>query len=494
MKSNKLLHYFEYNSRTYEKLLRGAEHNATETGHQQLALEEQVLLRLRSIASLQLAQNAAQDRQVQQALQQREQALTQLRQELACVEARIALTLEREHAQQERIDALERQVQAVLAQDPIYLGLARQLEQALYNNQETLSGYSEIRLECASKLPAFEQNPLYRFLRERQFETPQYRANFISRRFDGWLARKVNYRANRRNELSLLSMQARNEQLQLERDAGIAQQVEQTSALQHTAQGKAGMPALQAEMQVLATQRIAEKQQANALHEKLESFSLNQDPHFQRARQWLTEQLQARSIEQLLEDVRKTPDPADDAIALELQALYPQLQQVEQDALQAQQGKHLRAQDYDRAKSLERLLNQADFKLHDYHYSDALDYEKLIADYMHGTLPRSQLLSTLRDSRGTLEAIRGDEVDYDEVMSNVATVAKGAVFVLQVLSSVSSSSSGGGSRGSSGSSSSSSSAGSSGGGGFSTRGSSGGGGFGTSGSAGGGGFRTTDSF
>ena len=64
---------------------------------------------------------------------------------------------------------------------------------------------------------AYNANEAYVFLRERGFGTEQYPYNFYQRWLDGMLAKRINYAANRQNELMLLAMQERNEELRRKR-------------------------------------------------------------------------------------------------------------------------------------------------------------------------------------------------------------------------------------------------------------------------------------
>ncbi|MEG0862496.1 MAG: hypothetical protein RSD81_20020 [Pseudomonas sp.] len=73
--------------------------------------------------------------------------------------------------------------------------------------------YYEIHQECREKLRAYNENQAYVFLRNRGYGTDEYRYNFFQRWLDDLLARRINYRANRQNELMLLAMQARNQTL-----------------------------------------------------------------------------------------------------------------------------------------------------------------------------------------------------------------------------------------------------------------------------------------
>lgn len=478
MSPEKLLHFFAHNSRKHERLLQQAEEHATQSVQVHLGLEQEVMERLRCIASLQLEQNTAPDQQMQQVLTERQQAIAALRSQLHSAEEQVAQALDAEAALHLRIDSLDRQAQQQLGENPAYTKVARDLDQAITENRLAAAAYTEIRQECADKLPTFNQNRLYTFLRERQYATEQYRGRLFGRWCDDWLANKVNYRANRANELSLLNMQAHNEAAQSERDARLASLAAEAGEVLGQAQRTVGLAPLQAEQQNLARAVQTAKQRANEVQQKLGEFTRNEDPHFQRARQNMAELLKSRSLEQLLEDVKKTPDPSDDAIALELQSLYPRLKDAGQQAAAASKAQAASKVTYQRAKLLERAVRGERFAVDQYVYSDDFDYTALIALYMEGSLQRDQVLDQVEQH--SRPASEGFQIDSN-------TVLQGVSVLLQVASAVSSS------RGS-GSSASTGSSGSSASGGFSSSDSSGGGSFRSSGSSGGGGFRTTDSF
>ncbi|KIU53651.1 hypothetical protein QV12_04580 [Pseudomonas putida] len=456
MRPSKLIGIVADNARSFEHVLRDAEQQLASATERQMALEQDILTRLRSIATLQLEHAPSLQDEVVQALHERQLAQGQLRQQLLEVEQQIAQSLEATAQVQERLDDLDRQARDQLAQDPTYTAQMHQLEQAIAANLETVTGYADIRQECADKLPMFDRNPIYHFLRDRDFGTEQYRLGRISRWLDGWLARQVDYNGNRSNELNLLNMQQRNEALQLERDAHIAALEQSTGQQLADAQQQAGMEPLREAHKALYKQTVASKQQANDIHAQLTAFTHNQDPHYLRARQWLTDQLQAKSIEQLLEQVKKTPDTADDQIALQLQRLYPQVDGVERALAEARQTHGLAQQSYDRAKELERALRTDFFRDDGYQYKATLGIERLLSDYMTRDVTLSYLVGTIREHRELVPRVAVERSSY-------------------------SSSSSGSSWSSSSSSNSSSSSSSS-------------GGFSSSDSSGGGGFRTSDSF
>ncbi|MBV6287238.1 hypothetical protein [Pseudomonas aegrilactucae] len=495
------IHFFAHNSRGHELLKQNSEHALNAAKQHELQLEQQIIKRLRAIASLHLVHSPALEQNAQAALQGRQQAISTLQQELDVSQQGIARLLETKAAHQQRLDSLAAQINQTLAQDPERARLALDLEQAVAANQEAASGYLEIRQECADKLPAFEQNRVYRYLRERHFATPQYRAFMLGRLLDGWLARQVDYAGNRANELHLQNMHTFNEAAQAERTARLDTLAEQAQASLTQARSQPGIQHLEAEIQRLQAERasleqqvLATKRQANAIQQQLAEFTLNQDPYYQRACGWVTDMLKSKTIDQLLEDAKNTPDPADDELARELQGLYPQLTAATQRLADATQAHARTEARYQQAKTLERALRE---DLNHFKYSDHIDYQALINAFMDGT---STLEEVRRYIRNFAEPARAESsADGITLMDGVSVLLNVASVIITVGAEVSSASRSSGQSSSgrkkSGSSSSNRNSSSSSGSGSGSRSSSGSaGGFSTSGKSGGGGFRTTDSF
>ncbi|WP_194792476.1 hypothetical protein [Pseudomonas sp. UFMG81] len=461
------------NSRQAEQQLRQAERALNDAAEQEIRLEHLIADRLSEIASLQLEQDPALDRDTQQQLQQREQAQATLRGDLEQRERQIGTLVEQQRTLDERLDGLEAHAMAQLQEDPAFSSVCEQLDNARQALLGAQTLYEEIRDECAEKLPAYAGNPLFRFLKIRYYGTEQYRPVRFQRALDDFIARKVDFRANQANERILLAMQAHNEAQYQARTVTLSALEQQFEQQREQAREAAGMGAVQQEARELMRQVDEAKAQANALHGQLELYVQGQDPLLQQIRQNLAQRLKTRPLADLVQAAARTPDTRDDALVGELQVLYTQLRQ-------AQQGlEHLHAQHdfarqcYHRAKEAERALRNDFFQRYGYQYLLAQPIEALLVDYMRGELALQTLETLLRASRVEIRE-RTVQV-YTSTSTHSTSWSWG-----------SGSSSDSSSHVSSGRSFSSSSS--------DTSDNSRGDGFVTSKSSGGGGFRTTDSF
>jgi hypothetical protein len=407
MTPDTLIGLTERNSRTAELMMRTAEQHLSELLGEQLALEQDITQRLGKIAALHLDQGTTQNEQVAAALTLRQQSLDLLHQQLRDAEQAVAQALAGKEKLQSRADTLDQRARQSLEQNPDYARQAEQLDLAQAAHREHISGYEDLRQECALKRPTFDSNLAYVYLRGHAFGTDQYRRNRLNRWMDSWLATKVNYLANRKNELSLIALGERNEALQAERTALISTLSASVDAQLAQARDQLGQASIQPELDTL--QRVVDnaKRQANAIQEKLGSYSRNEDPQYQRARQLLTDQLKTRSLGELIDLASETPDDADDLIVEQLQTLHLRLKSVLQQLTDTQEEVLLHKSGYQRAKELERKVRNDAFTGRDVYFDLSTDFERLVAGYMTRDVTLGQVVDVL--SQG-LKIVRRSQV------------------------------------------------------------------------------------
>ncbi|MDF0730402.1 hypothetical protein P0Y43_06610 [Pseudomonas entomophila] len=451
MTPSSLIASVEQLSRTTEQVLRQAERDLCSGTEQEVQLEYQIASTLSAIASLQLEHNPSLDQDTAQQMQAREQAQQRLRDDLAMIEQRIADTLRQQHDLRARLDNLDEQALDSLDQDPAFCQLAEQLHKAREEQHTALTAYEEIRDECAAKLPAFWANPLYRFLKIRDYGTERYTGRHLRRWTDDYLARLVGFRANHANEQILLAMQARNETQQQTRADALAQLEERHRQQVDSAREAAGMQPLQAEDQALGQKVKADKAQANTLHGQLAEFTERRDPQFKRIAERLAERLKARPLEALLREAESTPDTRDDALVKDLQRLQTTRRQLRQRIEQLHRQHDAARTEHERAKAAERALRDEAYRGSRQTYQLALPLPQVLDNYMRGELSLEMLAMLVQTAR------------VDAPPPSPSRQTTGSWTTTTTTS-------------------------------WTVSNSSGGGGFSTSKSSGGGGFRTTDSF
>ena len=399
MTPDTLMGIIERNARAAELLVRGAQANLAALSEQQLTLEQTILTRLSAIATLHLEQGSVEDAHVSAALLARQSALEQTQRQLMDAEQQVAAALAEKNAVQSCLDGIDQQAREALEQDADYARQVEQLDAVQAAHREQVSGYADLRQECEQKRPTFDVNPIYCYLRSHGYATVQYRRNRLNRSMDSWLATKVNYAANRKNELSLIAMAERNEAMQAEREGLIQTLTPLISTRLEQARETLGLSALLQQLEASQAAIDLAKQRANSIQPQLAAFALNQDPHYLRARQLLTDQLKTRSLGQLIDLASQTLDEADDRLVEQLQGLHLQLQGLEAERSPLQQSQTPLEERYERAKNLQRSLRNEAFTGIDVYFDLPVDFEPLVTQYMDGSVTLGRLVDVLTNAR-----------------------------------------------------------------------------------------------
>lgn len=389
----------ERNAHAVELQIREAQQNLSDLSEQQMALEQHILSRMSAIAALHLEQSDLQDAQVSDALQARKNAQEQAQRQLVDAQQDLANALAERDSLQSRVDSLEQQARETLEQDPDYARQVEQLDLAEAAHREQISGYAELQQECAQKRLTFDANPLYCYLRSHGYATEQYRRNRLNRWMDNWLASKVNYVANRKNELSLIAMAERNETMQAEHEALIQTFGTQITMRLEQARQALGLSVLSQQLSAAQAATDSVKARSNTLQQQLTAFALNQDPHYLRARQLLTDQLKSRSLGQLVDLASQTPDEADDLIVEQLQSLHLQLIALEPEKAPLQQALEALVVCHERAEKLQRTLRSDAYCGSNIDFDLPTDFERLVARYIEGDVTLGRLIDVLTDGR-----------------------------------------------------------------------------------------------
>jgi|GEM_PF-6800121 len=343
----------EDNVRHHENILSGYQASDLRAYGRKLALMQDIICSLGELPNTPIRQIELES-QVRHALAERQNALTKAQRQLDAVEQEIGQLLD-------EFRALVRQREQRLAQtwrdhlqQPVFAELIQQREELAESHARLNDSLTRIAEERDRKMPAYEGNPFYVHLRTRRYATDDYARRGLLRQFDDWLARKVNYRENRRNELILRSMPDSVGRLLDGYTARIQALEEQNNANWEAAIGLLRGDASVLRKSLLAKQIIAAKLRANSAYEELEAFIDGEDEYAHDIDQWLGTQLRQRDLYDVLEKlIEQHPDDRDgfDRHWEALNAINEQLDSLDESAEQAMD-------DYLHAKELEWGLRE----------------------------------------------------------------------------------------------------------------------------------------
>lgn len=229
--------------------------------------------------------------------------------------------LEAVAVRQAELDALSGAVEAALAADPAYDdALTAQAEaERVAEEADKKAGQSET--DRAEKGQPYRDDPLFIYLWERGYLTPDYKAGNIARMLDAWVARLVRYADARPNYAMLneIPTRLREHADRLAQDAYDAQAA--VTALEVKAFDAAGgrpareaLEAAQARIAEIDQKRLEAEDAREALAERQKALAEGRDTKFTSAVDMLTTAMRNADTAQLMEDARRTATPQDDAI------------------------------------------------------------------------------------------------------------------------------------------------------------------------------------
>lgn len=366
-----------------------------------------------------------------------------------------------------RLDELTTEKTLQLEKDPDYLSLFDRFTIEKERFDKETENFEASQSEFSEKLVQYNENRYFNYLIKRNYGENNYKAFWILKNLDAWLARFVNFSQNYKNYKLINSLLNESKSRYENQTRSYELALKQKEQKEHSVETVLKIPAIRVELaeieQDLANLEREKQENYNVLNETQTGKSLE----FKRLSLQLAEFLKHKSFDRLQQLTLQTKTKGDDILLKKLYEIEKQIKQSENHIV------HLRNTTSDLMKTYERF-NETLHLFKEYNISSFL-YEYRISSYNLNEL-LNKLLNNDVFPITIVETLLSYRVRIKiESRTSVHQSSIGSLF---------SNSSNSSSWGSSYRSSSSSSSGSS-----SSRGS-----YSSSSSSGGGGYKTTDSF
>ena len=290
-------------------------------------------------------------------------------------------------------------------------------EQELERNEERIA---EIKQEAEEKLPAYDDSRLFRYLYDRGYGTSEYQKEGMTRELDRWIAKLVKFERSKRSydflrvtpELMATEVARRRDQFNV--------LMEKIEAIEEAISDEVGLTEVLREGQQLGTLRdglvsdLADlEREFTSHHQELLALEGRQNEFYElgvtRMKAFLADMQQSW----LEHQSRSTPERQDDELVAEIGWLNEQLDGAKRqssDLLREQRNWDLRSEGLHDV--IKRFL-RADFDSRRSIFSDDLEVERLLEDYLHGELGREELWSVLRRYQ-QFQRVHHDRRDWDD--------------------------------------------------------------------------------
>jgi chromosome segregation ATPase len=302
-----------------------------------------------------------------------------------------------------RREELEARVADELKADPEFQRLSKaalEAEQILHRNEQRVE---EIRREAAEKLPAFDASRLFRYLYDRGYATPQYRAHGLIARLDRWVARLIDFPRARKGYEYLRRVPAMVEDEVRRRRQPFDELMQQVEAIQEARADAVGLTAVLEEGLRLgeARDRLVQelartREESGVLERSLADLGRQRNAYYERAIETLKgfmERAEARVLEQR---ARQSPEPQDDALVSQIVEVGRSIADLNARLGELALGRQAAEQGHRELEDLARRYRQANFDSERSFFDGDLDVSALIDGCSRGQVGADAAWDRLR--------------------------------------------------------------------------------------------------
>ena len=323
----------------------------------------------------------------EQALQQLLERIEQSEKSRQALEQQVAEITARLNAKVQERDEKQEQVTQALAADPDFQTHSQRAlaaEAELKRNEERVE---EITREAKSKLPAYDNSVLFRYLVQRNYGNTDYHATGWIRELDRWVARLVRYETARKGYDFLRSTpELMTQEIERRRGEFQAQMAEVESRQTHVAD-QLGLTGVLDEGRQLGEQRdhfVAQLQAAAELAQQAraerEELGQHQGQYYQEAVGRLRDFLSQTESSVLEARARDTAETADDQLVAEIQQLSLAIEQLKPQAAQLRSNESAAIRQHEGLDSLVHRFQQANFDSSRSRFDQRLNFAELMQD------------------------------------------------------------------------------------------------------------------
>jgi hypothetical protein len=389
--------------------------NGLDTIHQRMETANQQMVRLRNrltdeyrqLARFRLDELAANrvatqldetDRAVLKLMERRSQALSELD---SAIEQSIAkqaeLNAERDQAVRKRDDLLKQidesaaEIKAQLSRQEVYQVQERRVAETVARAEQAEKKAARAETDREEKGQPYRDDPLFMYLWQRRFLTPDYTGGGLTRSLDGWVAKMIKYADARSNYFMLTELPVRlreHAQRQKEIAAAALQKLHDMEAKALQVEGivrnKAALAAVQKSLEEVETRIETEEKRYEKLFQQHSTYATASDENSRQAVELQLSEIKSETLASLYMQAKMTSNPDDDVIVARIRDLQQEEKNLVAEIKTLQTQESRQQQSFRELEELRRRFRQSSYDSRHSYFPSGFELAALLGMLLSG--------------------------------------------------------------------------------------------------------------
>lgn len=328
-----------------------------------------------------------------------------------------------EKAQQR--DILQTETNTELQQNPNYVELIQQADQARKVVRLYTLRLEEVKTQASNKLPAYRDERLFMYLLEREYNTPRYQASNLISRLDSIVAEVVGFKEAKKNYNFLTSMP---ELMNIEvekRQEELDKLVKELKTIEDAAAERKGLVKVNAEGKALEEERAEIINKLSAIDKKYQTYTQQRkalddetDEYHEQAISELRTYLKGEAISNLKERARSTRGSEDDQLVNRIETIDTEVKQLKEQAKDAKAKRDKVQGTLDGLKDILRYSDRNDYESSSSYFRSSFNIGEIITGIVAGKYAIDNIKDLLKKNQ-QFRRVRVDySDDYEDECSN----------------------------------------------------------------------------
>jgi hypothetical protein len=383
-------------------------HRRMETTNQRLVkLRNQLSEKYRQLARFRLDELAANrvaaqldetDRAVLKLLERRSHELHELDSAIEqSTDRQDQLNEEREQAVRKRDDLVKQidesaaEIKSQLSRQDAYQAQEKRVAETAARAEQAEKKASQSEADQQEKGQPYREDPLFMYLWNRRFLTPDYTGGWLTRSLDGWVAKMIKYADARGNYFMLTELPVRLREHAEGQKTIAAQELQKLHDIEAKAlqtddivRAKEALEAAQKSLKEIESGIEEEEKRQETLFQQRSAFSTASDETSRKAVELQVSDIKSETLASLYMQAKMTNNPDDDVIVVRIRDLQQEEKRLVSEIAAFQEQERQHQQSFSELEDLRRRFRQSSYDSRYSYFPSGFELAALLGMLMSG--------------------------------------------------------------------------------------------------------------